>query len=287
MAATARLYAATASSPRNPGRSGGAGGIQKTGLAAAVAALRAAHPHATVTLWAEDEHRLGSCRWCAGVGAKGTTASAHIERHYEWLYVYGFARPSTGQRWWCLLPIVTREAFRVALTAFARHEGIDATHSVVLVIDQAGWHISPRLEVPEGIALVLPPSYSPQLQRAERLWTLVDEPLANRACADLDGLEAVLIERCPHAGDRSSAPQSPHPLSLVAAGAARRRPTQIIRFPYKWLSGQERIAFGEPHWEHLPEHEVAALIGQDELHALSRIPFVNMYPWSAQTSADG
>ena len=26
-----------------------------------------------------------------------------------------------------------------------------------------------------------------------------------------------------------------------------------------WLSGQERIAFGDPHWEHLPEHEVEAL----------------------------
>jgi hypothetical protein len=127
---------------------------------------------------------------------KGQRPTAHIERHYEWLYVYGVVRPSTGQRWWCLLPTVTREAFRVALTAFARDEGIDSTHRVVLVIDQAGWPISPRLEVPEGIALVLLPSYSPQLQPVERLWTLVDEPLANRACADLDGLEAVLIERC-------------------------------------------------------------------------------------------
>jgi hypothetical protein len=25
-----------------------------------------------------------------------------------------------------------------------------------------------------------------------------------------------------------------------------------------WLSGQERIAFGDSHWEHLPEHEVEA-----------------------------
>jgi hypothetical protein len=25
-----------------------------------------------------------------------------------------------------------------------------------------------------------------------------------------------------------------------------------------WLSGQERIAFDDPHWEHLPEHEVEA-----------------------------
>ena len=31
-----------------------------------------------------------------------------------------------------------------------------------------------------------------------------------------------------------------------------------------WLSGQERISFGDPHWEHLPEHEVeAAWAGRD------------------------
>jgi hypothetical protein len=35
-----------------------------------------------------------------------------------------------------------------------------------------------------------------------------------------------------------------------------------------WLSRQERIAFGDPHWEHLPEHEVEALLGRDEMQAL-------------------
>jgi hypothetical protein len=35
-----------------------------------------------------------------------------------------------------------------------------------------------------------------------------------------------------------------------------------------WLSGQERIAFGDPHWEHLPEHEVESLLGRGEMQAL-------------------
>ena len=32
-----------------------------------------------------------------------------------------------------------------------------------------------------------------------------------------------------------------------------------------WLSGQERLSFGDPHWEHLPEHEVEALLGKAEM----------------------
>ena len=65
-----------------------------------------------------------------------------------------------------------------------------------LSIDHAGWHISDELVLPEGVHLAFLPAYSPELQPAERLWTLVDEPLANRAFATLDDLETVLVERC-------------------------------------------------------------------------------------------
>ena len=34
------------------------------------------------------------------------------------------------------------------------------------------------------------------------------------------------------------------------------------------LAGNVRLAYGEPHWEGLPEHEVEALIGRAEMRAL-------------------
>lgn len=119
-----------------------------------------------------------------------------MQRRYEWLYVYGFVRPRTGESWWCLLPTVTAEAMSLALAAFAQDEGIDATHRVVLMLDGAGWHTSGELVVPEGLDLASMPAASPELQPAERLWSLVDEPVANRTFADLDELEGVLVERC-------------------------------------------------------------------------------------------
>jgi len=159
--------------------------------------VRAAHPSAEIALWAEDEHRLGLLPIRRRIWApKGQRPIAPVERHYDWLYVYGFVRPRTGQSWWCLLPRVTTEAFALALAAFARDEGIDAEHRALLVIDQAGWHVSPELELPAGVHLAFLPAYSPELQPAERLWPLVDEPIANRAFATLDELEAVLVDRC-------------------------------------------------------------------------------------------
>lgn len=159
--------------------------------------MRRTHPAATIALWAQDEHRLGLLPVTRRVWAKrGQRPVAAVERRYQWLYVYGFVRPATGQSWWALAPTVTAEAMSAVLAAFAHDEGIDAQHRVALVLDGAGWHTSHTLRIPEGIDLLRLPAVSPELQPAERLWPLVDEPVANRSFADLDALEAVLVQRC-------------------------------------------------------------------------------------------
>lgn len=65
-----------------------------------------------------------------------------------------------------------------------------------MAVDRAGWHLSGALKIPEGIHLELMPSHSPELQPAERLWPVTNEPIANQAFTSLDELEEVLFERC-------------------------------------------------------------------------------------------
>ena len=111
-------------------------------------------------------------------------------------YVYAVVRPRTGESWWCLLPTVSAAAFSLALAEFARDQGIGPGRRAVLAVDRAGWHLARDLVVPDGVHLAFLPPYSPELQPAERLWALVDEPVANRAFASLDDLGAVLLDRC-------------------------------------------------------------------------------------------
>jgi transposase len=66
----------------------------------------------------------------------------------------------------------------------------------LLVLDQAGWHISPKLRVPEGKYLEFLPPRSPELQPAERLWPLSNEGVANRHFEGIDDLEETLVEHC-------------------------------------------------------------------------------------------
>lgn len=159
--------------------------------------MTAAHPGAEIRVWAQDEHRLGLLPVIRRVWApKGVRPIAPVRRRYEWLYVSGFVRPATGETWWCLLPTVKGEAFGAALAEFARDEGVDATHRAVLVLDNAGWHKAKDLAIPDGIDLIFLPPSSPELQPAERLWSLVDEAVANRVLADRAELERRLSDRC-------------------------------------------------------------------------------------------
>ena len=82
------------------------------------------------------------------------------------------------------------------LAAFARQVGAGRERHVVLLLDNAGWHGPEGLVVPDGISLVFLPPDSPELQPAEHLWPLVDEPIVNRHFTALADLEAVIAERC-------------------------------------------------------------------------------------------
>ena len=56
--------------------------------------------------------------------------------------------------------------------------------------------MSEQLQVPEGIHLLPLPPYSPELQPAERLWVLVDEPLVNAAFKTITEVEELICQRC-------------------------------------------------------------------------------------------
>ncbi len=148
-------------------------------------------------LWAEDEARLGlkpvMRRVWAPVGQRPT---ARLKRGYEWTYLYGFVRPTTGEVYWLILPTVDVGLFSMALEEFAKEMGAGKDKHVLLVVDQAGWHTGKEVEIPEGIHLEFLPSGSPELQPAERLWPLTNEGVANGLFEEIEGIEEALVERC-------------------------------------------------------------------------------------------
>lgn len=144
-----------------------------------------------------DEHRLGLKPVLRRVWApRGQRPVVRVRPRYQWLYVYCFVRPATGESCWLLLPEVSAAAFSLALAHFAAEVGAGEAKRVVLVLDRAGYHTSGAVAVPAGIEREFLPAYSPELQPAERLWPLTDEGVANALFADLAALEEALARRC-------------------------------------------------------------------------------------------
>jgi len=132
-------------------------------------------------LWAFDEHRIGLLPIVRKVWAKrGSHPVRIVETRYQWLYLYGFVHPQSGRTHCLILPRMNAALYNQALKDFAQAVGAGARTQIILVVDGAGSHRSQELVVPEGLHLLTLPPYSPELQPAEKLWPLTNEPLVNK-----------------------------------------------------------------------------------------------------------
>src|SRR5260370_30313473 len=138
-----------------------------------------AFPHASVELWAVDEHRIGLKPIVRNVWTLPTIPGQHpqrplapVEHRYDWRYLVGFVHPASGRTVWHLATTVNIELFSVGLEAFAREVGAGPITQIVLVLDGAGWHDSPRVRVPEHTHLLFLPPHAPALKPAAPRWPL-------------------------------------------------------------------------------------------------------------------
>lgn len=169
----------------------------KKKLVTVVEQIHKEHPDAAVEVWCEDEHRIGLQPVMRRLWVEeGEQPIAVVNWKREWLWLYAFVQPQTGETYWWILPYVNTRLFSRVLKDFAQHFGAGKDKRIILPLDQAGWHMSEQLEVPEGIHLLPLPPYSPELQPAERLWPLVDQPLANEAFETIVEVEELVYQRC-------------------------------------------------------------------------------------------
>jgi hypothetical protein len=171
-----------------------------------------------VEVWAEDEARLGLKPVARRVWAlRGTRPTCNGRTRYQWLYVFGFVHPATGRSLFLLLPRVDAGVMSAALAEFARWADPEGRRILVLLIDNAGWHVAKDLVVPAGMVLHRLPAHTPELQPAEPLWPLVREAVANRTIDDLDTLDTLLGDRCVWLMDHPDTVRGPAGFAWAAA----------------------------------------------------------------------
>jgi hypothetical protein len=108
-----------------------------------------------------DEARFGRMnriRACwAPVGVRPEVAAQLIR---EYMYLYGAVSPNDGTCVYLIMPTSNTASFQAFLDALARRL---ARQDILLVLDGAPNHRSRDLVVPDNIALLYLPPYSPEL----------------------------------------------------------------------------------------------------------------------------
>jgi transposase len=153
--------------------------------------VKARHPGHTVEVWFQDEARFGQQGTLTHVWAeKGSRPIAIKQTEYEWVYLFAAVNPVTGESSALLAPTVNTDLMNAHLEMISKQvRCADDGRHVVLVLDQAGWHVAKALNVPGNITLMHLPPYSPELNPVERLWLyLRNHYLSNRLFADEDNL---------------------------------------------------------------------------------------------------
>ena len=133
-----------------------------------------------IEIWFCDEARVGqknkiTRRWAP----RGTRPSAPSDQRTQSAYIFGAICPAEGKAAGLILPRCTIQAMALHLEEISL--AVVPGHHAVLMLDQAGWHLSPKLKVPDNITLLPLPSKSPELNPVETVWQYMrDNWLSNR-----------------------------------------------------------------------------------------------------------
>jgi transposase len=143
---------------------------------------------AKIEVWFQDEARIGqknkiTRRWAK----RGTRPLSPRDQRTCSAYIFGAICPKEGKGAGLVMPFCnsTTMEMHLAEISLAVAQGAHA----VLLMDQAGWHSSAKLDVPDNITIVLFPSRSPELNPVENVWQFLrDNWLSNRVFTSHDDI---------------------------------------------------------------------------------------------------
>jgi len=102
--------------------------------------------------------------------AKGVKPICPFQQVFKSTYLFGAFSPINGDCFLLELPFCCTETFQLYLDEFSSH---NPNEFKIIVLDNGAFHKAHKLRIPNNIALIFLPPYSPELNPAERIWEIL------------------------------------------------------------------------------------------------------------------
>lgn len=143
-------------------------------------------------LFVQDESRFGLLPVIRRrITLKGIKPIQAIQHAFENYYLYGAVEPSGGDAFFLEMPFLDSQCFQIYLNEFS---GWAKKSFNIMVLDNGSFHKASGLIIPENVALLFLPPYSPELNPIERLWEYIKEQIAGKLFQNLDNLKDEVAE---------------------------------------------------------------------------------------------
>ena len=140
-----------------------------------------------MNLFFQDESRFGLITKQKRVlTAKGIKPIGTYKHSYLYKWLWGSFSPITGESFCMITDSVSKEFFIKYLQDFSEK---DPRELKIIIIDNASFHSTKDIELPNNIVLVPIPPYCPELNPAEKVWQWMKDKIAMKIYHDLNTLE--------------------------------------------------------------------------------------------------
>ena len=124
---------------------------------------------------------------------RGTRPSAPKDQRTKWAYIFGAICPAKGKGAGLVMPYADTHAMTLHLAEISAV--VDPGAYAVILVDQAGWHTTPKLHVPKNSTLIKLPPRAKELNPVENVWQFIgDNWLSNRDFGCYKGIVALCCE---------------------------------------------------------------------------------------------
>jgi transposase len=118
-----------------------------------------------------------------GLTAQGVKPICKFQQVFKSLYLFGAYSPFTGDHFELELSHCNTDNFELFLKEFSK---VNPEEFKIMLLDNGSFHKAKSLIIPDNIALLFIPPYSPELNPAEKIWWKMKRAFTNRLHKSLD-----------------------------------------------------------------------------------------------------